>query len=264
MYDFSDYKTFKKLFRNLYYRKMTIDDAELKQDEFNAVFAVLTNYSPINSKYVEAKSKLLYNAKNVYKGREKIIKSFKSGIFLLSYDDVVKEQARYEKEEKNIRNENGLIDYEKLERLIDLKERDISDELVRKHFLVQDLGALLGKLKKSKNNLEKNEMQVNVIKSGLRDLREEIEDRSEEEKEIENPNEIVDIFENILEFNRQQHGQGLKILTPNQLSKHCILCTDQKNLQNKSIKVWSTLFKTWKQFLWALKTVKRVNHTDLN
>ena len=40
-------------------------------------------------------------------------------------------------------------------RLIYSKERDISDELVRKHFLVQGLGDLLGKMKKLKNNLEK-------------------------------------------------------------------------------------------------------------
>ena len=39
---------------------------------------------------------------------------------------------------------------------------------------------------------------------------------SEEEKKIEKPNEIVDILENILQFNRhQQPGQGLKTLTPN-------------------------------------------------
>ena len=29
-YDFSNYKTFKELFRNLYYKKMTINDAEQK------------------------------------------------------------------------------------------------------------------------------------------------------------------------------------------------------------------------------------------
>ena len=40
---------------------------------------------------------------------------------------------------------------------------------------------------------------------------------SEEEKEIKNPNEIVNLVENILEFNRQQQGQGLKILTPSQM-----------------------------------------------
>ena len=40
---------------------------------------------------------------------------------------------------------------------------------------------------------------------------------SQQEKEIENPNEIIDLVEKILEFNRQQQGQGLKILTPNQM-----------------------------------------------
>ena len=33
------------------------------------------------------------------------------------------------------------------------------------------------------------------------------------------------------------------------LGNYRFLCTDKKNLQNKSIKVWLTLFKTWKQFL---------------
>ena len=52
---------------------MTIDDAKLKQDEFNAVLGVLSNYSPINSKYIEEKNNLLNNANNFYEGREKII-----------------------------------------------------------------------------------------------------------------------------------------------------------------------------------------------
>ena len=60
------------------------------------------------------------------------------------------------------------------------------------------------KLKKSKNNnTERNDIQVNLIKNGLRDLKEEIEDMSEQEKETENPNEIVEIAEYIFDFNRQ-------------------------------------------------------------
>ena len=89
---------------------------------------------------------------------------------------------------------------------------------------------------------------------------------SEEEKEIEKPNEITAIIEKILVINKQkQEGLGLKILTPNQmlsrlpislaqlkagndseklkLGNYCILCTDQKNSQKRSIKVWLTLFK---------------------
>ena len=71
---------------------------------------------------------------------------------------------------------------------------------------------------------------------------------------------------------RNQLKQGLKILTPNQLlsrlpislaqlkeennseklktklGSYCILCTDQKNLQNNSVKVWPTLFKDGNNF----------------
>ena len=100
----------------------------------------------------------------MYKGREKIIEGIKNGIFPINYDDEEEEQTRYEEEENEIRNQNGLIDYKRLERLIDLKNRGINDELVRKYFQVQDLAALLEKLKKSKNNTERNDIQVKLIK----------------------------------------------------------------------------------------------------
>ena len=44
----------------------------------------------------------------------------------------------------------------------------------------------------------KNNDLMNIIKSGLGDLKNEIEDMSNEEKEIEKPNETVDIVEKIL------------------------------------------------------------------
>ena len=58
------------------------------------------------------------------------------------------------------------------------------------------------KLEQWKNNTERNAIQENLIESELRDLKEEIEDISKEEKEKENPNETADIVEKILEFNR--------------------------------------------------------------
>ena len=57
-----------------------------------------------------------------------------------------------------------------------------------------------------------------MIKSGLSNLKNEIKNMGEEEKEIEKPNEIIDVVEKILEFSKQnQSGQGLKILTPDQM-----------------------------------------------
>ena len=99
-YDFSDYKTFKELFRDLYYRKMTIDDAEHIQNEFNSIVSLLSDYTPRSQKYTGAKNKLLDNAKHFYEGREKIIKGFKDKIFLLNYDDKFGEEARHKEEEK--------------------------------------------------------------------------------------------------------------------------------------------------------------------
>ena len=68
------------------------------------------------------------------------------------------------KDEIDIRDD--LIDYERLEILICLKNRDTNGELVRKHFQVHDLALLLKNLKKSKDNAKRNSIQVNHIKSG--------------------------------------------------------------------------------------------------
>ena len=133
-------------------------------------------------------------------------------------------------------------------RLICLKETAINDELVRKHFLVQDLGDLLGRMKKSKNNPEKNKIRVNLINIGLRDLKEEIENMSEKEKEIKNSNEIIDIAENIFEFNRQQKGQGLKILTPNQMISRLPITLAQLKAGNDSEKLKNEI----RQILYSL------------
>ena len=38
-----------------HHRKMTIDDVESKQDEFNKIFAALTNYTPKAQKDIEPK-----------------------------------------------------------------------------------------------------------------------------------------------------------------------------------------------------------------
>ena len=50
-------------------------------------------------------------------------------------------------------------------------------------------------------NKKKNNDLVIVIESGLSDLKKEIENMSEKEKETEKPNEILDIVEKIIDFN---------------------------------------------------------------
>ena len=107
-YDFSDYKTFKELFRDLYYKKTTIDYVERKQDEITGVMGALKAYAPRDNKYVEAKNKLLNNAKNFYEGREKIIKGFKNEIFSVYYDEKYEEQMNVERETEEEQKKNKI------------------------------------------------------------------------------------------------------------------------------------------------------------
>ena len=82
---------------------------------------------------------------------------------------------------------------------------------------MQDHGSLLEKLLRLRNNPERNKIQVDLINSGLKNLKKEIGDMSKEEIKIGNPNETVNLVEKILAFNRQQQGQILEIPTNNQM-----------------------------------------------
>ena len=54
-YDFSNFKTFNDLFKGLHSKKMSIDDAEMKQIEFDPKINALSRYSPRIQKYLETK-----------------------------------------------------------------------------------------------------------------------------------------------------------------------------------------------------------------
>ena len=68
---------------------------------------------------------------------------------------------------------------------------------------------------------KKNNQLVNIIKSGLKDLNNEINKMSEEERENERVDKIIEIAERILACIKQQQQKkerkSIKILTPNQM-----------------------------------------------
>ena len=69
-------------------------------------------------------------------------------------------------------------------------------------------------------NRNKNNKLVQQIKKRWSDLKDEIKKMSEDEKEAEKPDIILEILEEIHIFNREnrkQQGLGLKILTLNQM-----------------------------------------------
>ena len=102
-----------------------------------------------------------------------IINAFKNGIFPFS-----QEKSEFKDEDKNdIGDKNDLFDCKKFDRLFNLKEGDINDDLIRKQFRAQNLSTLLKTLFKLRNK-KKNNALTNAIKIGLRDLKKEIEEMS--------------------------------------------------------------------------------------
>ena len=111
------------------------------------------------------------------------------------------------------------------------------------------------------NDIEKNNKLVNVINSGLKDFKEEIKKMSKEEKEIEDPESIVEIVEEILKFNEQnQQGQGIKILTPNQMLSRLPITLAQLKAGNNSEKLKNEI----RQLLYSLYRSKNMTKQVYN
>ena len=88
-----------------------------------------------------------------------------------------------------------------IKQIID-EETDINDDLFNKYFKFQRPSDMLMLLNKT-NDTEENNKLVNLINSGLKDLKKEIKNVSEAEIEIEHPKLIVNTAEKILKFNKQ-------------------------------------------------------------
>ena len=116
------------------------------------------------------------------------------------------------------------------------EEENINNELFQKYFTFTKPSLML-KIFKNEDDKEKHNDFVNVTKSGLIDLK-GITKMTENEKRIEQLDRVIAIVEEILEFNRQiQEGQGLQILTPDQMLSRLLIYLVQLKAGNNSVKL---------------------------
>ena len=138
-----------------------------------------------------------------FEGRRRIVNAFEQNIVSLPSQP---KDRRYEKYAFNM-----------LFRDITEAETNKNIELFHKYFNFTKPSLML-KVLKNVDNKEKNNDFVNIIKSGLNDLKDDIKNMSLDEKRIEQPNKMADNVEEIYGFNTQdQKEEGLKILTPDQM-----------------------------------------------
>ena len=107
-----------------------------------------------------------------------------------------------------------------------------------------------------KKENERNEDQVYSVKLALDKMKKIIKNVSENRKfMIEENEKIIDIVERILYFNQQdQSGQGLKILTPNQMLSRLPISLAQLKTGNNSEKLKNEI----RQLLYSLYKSKKL------
>ena len=114
---------------------------------------------------------------------------------------------------ERIKSRKGKLDE------IEQKEQNINNELFRVCFADYQSPSNMYKKLNETENTEINEIRVNLIKEILSKLQKTIDYVLKDKTcKIEENEKVIRIVRRILEFNQlNQSGQGLKILTPNQM-----------------------------------------------
>ena len=132
-----------------------------------------------------------------------------------------KEESEKNKFFEHIENETKDIDYGLFNYYFNFVE---PNDLAKKIFEIKD--------KKKNNDF------VEEIKNRWSKLKDDIEEMPEEKRKNEKPDKILKIVEEILKFNKQnQSGEGLKILTANQMLNRIPISLAQLKPGNNSEKL---------------------------
>ena len=219
--------------------------------EYYKKYTSLNNLVPQTENNEKLKQEVLINAGDIcnelhyiYKNKyNKKVNSLdtKSRIKLdykrLRLTDNYQYPSEEEQEEIQEEQEKTKTDIDEFSKYIAEEEAHINKELFMKHFNFQNPSDMLKNLYQINDKEKKNKL-VNVINSGLKDLKEEIKKMSEEEINTEKPDKIVKIVRKILNFNKQnQEGKGIKMLTPNQMLSRLPISLAQLQTGNNTKKL---------------------------
>ena len=165
----------------------------------------------------------------------KNLKSVFTSVYL-NYFDKPSEPEESITERTKLRGERS-DEIAKREKMIDAKLFTEYFECLNPSDMYKNLNKAIGS--------EQNKAKVNAIKDRLANLMEAIKSRpTSNAKKIRNRNNMLEIVKRILEFNQlNQSGQGLKILTPNQMLSRLPISLAQLNAGNNSEKLKNEISK---------------------
>ena len=155
-----------------------------------------------------------------------------------------KKKKNQKKKKKKNQTKTNFFKY------IENESEDINYDLFKDYFNFV-VPTVFAKQLFQRKNKNKNSELVNVIKSGIIDLKDKIKMMSKDEKKIEKSYKILKIVEKIFNFNdkiQKKSGGGLKILTPDQMLSRLPITLAQIKAGNNSKKLKNEI----RQLLYSL------------
>ena len=156
---------------DIYRNKSLLKNAEDKQNEIKILLNKLRKYSPTNLKKIKAKEETLSAAEKLLNNRQEVTDTFKIDISPYIDGFQIKEESEEESEERI----NSFFKY------IEKESKGINYDLFKTYFNFSIPSALVKQLYETKDKKKNNEL-LKEIKSRWRNLKDEIENMSEDEK----------------------------------------------------------------------------------
>ena len=187
------------------------DDLVSNNKKFDDVF-----YKSVKKEISNSSKNIFQKAKNLFHLRIEIYKKLIIKEENLKFEKSIGETVKLKNQKDNfseIPEQKEFIEY------IENKSKTIDYNLFKDYLSFSVPTALPKKLFETKNKKENNEL-VKLIRVRWSNLKDEIDKMSEDEKETEKTDKILEIVKEIFIFNREnqeQQGLGFKILTPNQM-----------------------------------------------
>ena len=267
----------KEFFKTIYYRKLSIEGVERIQDEFHALIDKLEKYKPLKPDYNKRRDNLLINATRFYDGRKIIVNAFRNKIFPIVPSDFASDGDVGLRTDSPSSSPTFSSSFSSDPDIFDkfIKEMDdvLDSNIIRKYFYYDSMSDLLKTLNTSRGKIL-HKTQINAIKNGQEDLKNDIEKMSEKEVGDKKLNLKIDLVERILDFDEQsdmspleseeaveqrrnQQGKGLEILTPEQMLNRLPISLLQLKAGNNSQKLKNEI----RQLLYSLYRSKKLNKT---
>ena len=139
-------------------------------------------------------------------------------------------------------------------------EKDINDQTFWNYFKYHNLLFSVKDLIRAKQ--DKNEKLVNNINDRFIDWRNVV--IRKEIPENENPKNVFNIVEKILDFNKQQRSKAIKVLTPKQMFQRLPIALAQVKASNMFKKLQNGIRQIIYFFYWEKEITKKVYNNIIN